>query len=78
MLSMTPMYNLFSPGTLWYTQHPSIAGSVKGSSVNPDVPVVELGPGVVKELTIFRWMEIKAIKIQVQVIPSLHTATLRM
>ena len=60
-----------------YTQHPMMAGSVKGSSEYSVVPMVELGMGGVA-LANFKWVEIKAIKIQAEVIPSLHTATLKM
>ena len=62
--------NYLSPGTLLYTQHPIMAGSVKGSSEYSVVPWVELGMGVVA-LTNWKWVEIKAIKTYAAVIPVL-------
>ena len=50
---------------------------MKGSSENSDVPRVELGLGLVPLINLRR-IEIKAIKILAEVIPSLHTATLQM
>ena len=53
-----------------YTQHPMMAGSVKGSSEYSVVPRVELGMGVVA-LANFKWVEIKAIKTYAAIIPVL-------
>ena len=53
-----------------YTQHPMMAGSVKGSSDYSVVPRVELGMGVVA-LTNLKWVEIKAIKTHAALIPVL-------
>ena len=62
--------NYLLPGTLLYTQHPIMAGSVKGRSEYSVVPQVELEMGLVA-LANLKWVKIKAIKTHAAVIPVL-------